>query len=72
MKYDFIFESLRQYITAAAPNFVMRDDLVRLEGRIDELCEIAEDLEEGVCQRLGIALPRQRPTADGRRRPPRR
>ena len=72
MKYDFIFESLRQYITAAAPNFVMRDDLVRLEGRIDELGEIAEDLEGNVCQRLGLTMPRQRPTADGRRRPPRR
>ncbi|RYF06387.1 MAG: hypothetical protein EOO40_09200 [Deltaproteobacteria bacterium] len=46
MKVAFLFESLRAYIARAAPNFVVRDDLVRLEGRLDELVELSESLEQ--------------------------
>ncbi len=67
MKYDFIFEALRNYITAAAPNFVMRDDLVRLEGRVDELVEIATHLGD----QLALKGHPGRPTGS-RRRPHKR
>jgi hypothetical protein len=50
MKYDFLFDSLRRSIAKAAPNYVMRDDLVRLEGRVDELVHIAEGLEQQLRQ----------------------
>lgn len=61
MKVAFIFESLRTYIARAAPNFVVRDDLVRLEGRLDELVEITDSLERAV----------KKLRTDERRRPPR-
>ncbi len=48
MRYDFLFDSLRQAIVKAAPNYVMRDDLVRLEGRLDDMLEAASHLEQAL------------------------
>ena len=68
MKYDFIFDSLRQAIVQAAPNYVMRDDLVRLEGRVDELVEIAAELEALLESQGKVAPPRRRRTLSERDR----
>ncbi len=41
-KTDRVLESLREMLSAANPGLVTKDDLARLEERLDELLELAE------------------------------
>lgn len=43
---DTFIESLREWVTATNPGLVTREDLARLEARVDELHELTDRLEE--------------------------
>jgi hypothetical protein len=63
VKTDSLFESLKEWVATANPGFVRGEDLMRLEGRLDELTEIVTRLE---------GLLKKRPPTGAGKRPRRR
>lgn len=53
MKTDTVFEAVKDWVSAAAPAFVTQQDLARLEGRIDELQELVDAVEQKVVANKG-------------------
>jgi hypothetical protein len=60
VKTDTLFDSLKEWVATANPGFVRGEDLVRLEGRLDELTEIVTRLE-------GLLEKRDAPKGGGKR-----
>ena len=53
MKTDSLFEAVKDWVTAANPGFVTQQDLQRLEGRLDELLELVESVEQRIAVKKG-------------------
>ena len=45
---DTLIEALKEWVTAANPGFVTRDDLLRVEGKLDDLLKLVDALEARV------------------------
>jgi hypothetical protein len=43
---DSLLDTLKDWLAAGNPGLVTRDDLNRLESRVDELLELMDELEE--------------------------
>lgn len=43
---DTVIEALKEWVAASNPGLVTKDDLARLEARVDELLELVDGLEE--------------------------
>ena len=43
---DAMLDTLRDWLAASNPGLVTRDDLARLEQRLDELGELLDEIEE--------------------------
>ncbi|MBC7794166.1 MAG: hypothetical protein H7Z43_10700 [Clostridia bacterium] len=48
---DSLFDTLKEWVAAGNPGLVTRDDLNRLESRVDELVELMDELEESLHER---------------------
>lgn len=49
---DSLFETLKEWLAAGNPGLVTRDDLNRVESRVDELLELMDELEERLHEHL--------------------
>jgi len=45
MASDSMIDTLKEWLAAGNPGLVTRDDLVRLESRVDELLELMDEIE---------------------------
>ena len=53
MKTDTVFDAVKEWVTAANPGFVTQQDLARVEGRLDELLELVDAVEQKVAAKNG-------------------
>ena len=48
---DSVIESLKELLTASNPGFVTKEDLARVEDRLEELGELVDEIEERLAAR---------------------
>jgi hypothetical protein len=62
MPTDSMFDTLKEWLAAGNPGLVTREDLARVESRLDELLELMDEIES----RLMDDGEPPRPTSNGR------
>lgn len=45
MAQESMFDTLKEWLIAGNPGFVTKDDMARLESRVDELLELMDEIE---------------------------
>lgn len=60
---DSLFETLKDWLAAGNPGLVTREDLNRVESRVDELLELMDEIEERLEERLNTPQLAQAPEA---------